>query len=50
LAVSFAVYEGSTYAYYETTGATNTHVAADNTFIKLTGVTTLPTFALDVIA
>ncbi len=45
-----AVFGGNTYVYYETTGATNTHVAVDNTFIKLTGVTTAPTFAADVIA
>ncbi len=50
LGVSFAVFGGSTYVYYETTGATATHVAADNIFIKLTGVTTAPTFAADVTA
>ncbi|MDB4136479.1 hypothetical protein N9583_01840, partial [Burkholderiaceae bacterium] len=50
LGVSMAVFGGNTYVYYETTGATNTHVAVDNTFIKLTGVTTAPTFAADVIA
>lgn len=50
LGVSFAVFGGNTYVYYETTGATTTHVAADNTFIKLSGVTTAPTFAADVIA
>lgn len=49
LGVSFAVYEGNTYALYETTGA-STGVVADDVFIKLTGVTTLPTFAADVIA
>jgi hypothetical protein len=50
LGVSFAVFNGNTYAYYETVGATATHVLADNVFIKLAGVTTLPTFAADVIA
>ncbi len=49
LGVSFAVFEGSTYVLYETTGA-GTGVVADDVFIKLTGVTTLPTFAADVIA
>jgi Ca2+-binding RTX toxin-like protein len=50
LGVSFAVFNGSTYVYYETTGGTATHVAANNIFIKLVGITTLPTFAADVIA
>ena len=49
LGVSFAVFGGSTYVYYETTG-TATGVANDDVFIKLTGVSTLPTFAGDVIA
>ena len=49
LGVSFAVYGGDAYVLYETTGA-STGVAADDVFIKLTGVTTLPTFAADVIA
>lgn len=49
LGVSFAVFEGNAYALFETTGA-STGVAADDVFIKLTGVTTLPTFAADVIA
>lgn len=49
LGVSFAVFEGNTYVLYETTGA-STGVAADDVFIKLVGVTTLPTFAADVIA
>jgi hypothetical protein len=49
LGVSFAVFGGNTYALYETTGA-STGVAADDVFIKLAGVTTLPTFAADVIA
>jgi Ca2+-binding RTX toxin-like protein len=47
--VSFAVFGGNTYVYYETTG-TSTGVAADDVFIKLTGVTTLPSFSTDVIA
>ncbi len=50
LGVSFAVFGGNTYAYAETTGATATHVEAANIFIKLTGVTTAPTFAADVVA
>lgn len=49
LGVSFAVFEGNTYALYETTGA-GTGVAADDVFIKLTGVAVAPTFAADVIA
>ncbi|MCC8997090.1 MAG: hypothetical protein LM517_08570 [Nitrosomonas sp.] len=49
LGVSFAVFEGSTYVLYETTAA-GTGVAADDVFIKLTGVTTLPTFSADVTA
>ncbi|MFZ5835687.1 MAG: DUF4214 domain-containing protein [Pseudomonadota bacterium] len=49
LGVSFATFGGNTYVLYETTGA-STGVAADDVFIKLTGVTTLPTFAGDVIA
>jgi Ca2+-binding RTX toxin-like protein len=50
LAVSFAVFGGNTYAYAETTGATATHVANANIFVKLTGVTTAPTFVVDVVA
>lgn len=50
LGVSFAVYEGNTYVLYETTGATAVGAVADDVFIKLTGVTTLPTFAADVVA
>ena len=49
LGVSFAVFEGNTYVLYETAGG-STGVAADDVFITLTGVTTLPTFAADVIA
>jgi len=49
LGVSFATFGGNTYVLYETTGG-STGVAADDVFIKLTGITTLPTFAADVIA
>lgn len=49
LGVSFAVFEGSTYVLFETTGA-GAGVIADDVFIKLTGVATLPTFAVDVVA
>ncbi|MGL5447006.1 MAG: DUF4214 domain-containing protein [Rhabdaerophilum sp.] len=49
LGVSFAVFEGNTYVLYETTGA-GTGVIADDVFIRLTGVTTAPTFGADVIA
>ena len=35
---------------FEADGATTTHVAANNIFLKLVGITTLPTFAADVIA
>lgn len=47
LGVSFAVFAGNTYVFYEKTGA-NTGTAADDTFVKLTGVATLPTFAADI--
>jgi Ca2+-binding RTX toxin-like protein len=50
LGVSFAVFNGNTYVYAETAGATTTHVEAANVFVQLTGVTTLPTFAADVVA
>jgi len=50
LGVAFAVFNGSTYVLFEGTGAGNTYVQAEDVFIKLTGVTTLPTFAADVIA
>ncbi len=46
--VSFAVYEGDTYVLYETSGA-SIGWAPDDVFIKLVGVTTLPTFANSVI-
>lgn len=49
LGVSFAVFGGDTYVLFETTGA-STGVAADDVFIKLTGVATAPTFAADVVA
>lgn len=49
LGVSFAVFEGNTYVLFERTGA-GSGVAADDIFIKLTGVSVLPTFAADVIA
>lgn len=49
LGVSFATFGGDTYVLFETTGG-STGVAADDVFIKLTGVTTVPTFAADVIA
>jgi hypothetical protein len=45
LGVSFAVFNGNTYVYAETIGA-----EAANVFIQLTGVTTAPTFANDVVA
>ncbi|WP_339858983.1 calcium-binding protein [Pseudohongiella acticola] len=50
LGVSFAVFGGNTYVLFETTGANNTFTEAADVFIKLTGVTTLPTFAADVVA
>lgn len=49
LGVSFAVFEGNTYVLFERTGA-GTGVVADDIFIKLTGVSTLPTFATDIVA
>lgn len=49
LGVSFAVFEGNTYVLFERTGS-GTGVAADDIFIRLTGVSALPTFAADVIA
>lgn len=50
LAVSFATYNGNTYALYEAVGTDIGATVADNAFIQLAGVTTLPTFAADVIA
>jgi hypothetical protein len=50
LGLTFALFNGSTYVYYEQDGATTTHVALDNIFIKLIGVTTIPTIAADVTA
>ena len=50
LGVSFATYAGNTYVLFETTGANTTYTPAADVFIELTGVTTLPTFAVDVIA
>jgi Ca2+-binding RTX toxin-like protein len=47
--VAFAVFGGNTYVFVEPTNAGD-FVVANNIFIKLTGVTTLPTFAADVIA
>ncbi|MCX7074445.1 MAG: calcium-binding protein [Methylococcales bacterium] len=50
LGVSFATFGGDTYVLYETTGSGTTFVVADDIFIKLSGVTTIPVFANDVIA
>jgi hypothetical protein len=50
LGVSFALYGGDTYVYFETDGDTTTHEVDNNVLIKLVGVDTLPTFAADVIA
>jgi hypothetical protein len=50
LGVAFATFGGDTYVLFEATGATTTFTVADDIFIKLTGVTTLPTFAADVTA
>lgn len=47
--VSFAVYGGNTFVLFETAGS-GEGVAADDVFIKLTGIATLPTFASAVIA
>lgn len=44
LGVSFAVFGGNTYVYFEGVGATGS-VAAEDIMIELTGVTTLPTYA-----
>ena len=49
LGVSFATFGGNTYVLFETTGASTGVVGAD-AFIKLTGVSVVPTFAVDVIA
>jgi Ca2+-binding RTX toxin-like protein len=48
LGVSFATFGGDTYVLYETAGGTGTFTVADDIFIKLVGVTTVPTFAADV--
>jgi S-layer protein len=50
LGVAFATFGGDTYVLFEATGANTTFTVADDIFIKLTGVTTLPTFAADVTA
>jgi Ca2+-binding RTX toxin-like protein len=50
LGVSFATFGGDSYVLYETAGATATFVVANDIFIKLTGVTTIPVFANDVVA
>lgn len=53
LGVAFATFGGDTYVLAETTGANiaaTANVAGTTVFIKLTGVTTIPTFAADVIA
>lgn len=49
LVVTFAVFNGITYVYAASVGATATHDADANIFVKLTGVTTLPTFSADVV-
>jgi Ca2+-binding RTX toxin-like protein len=49
LGVSFAVFGGDTYVLFEASGA-GAGVVANDVFIKLTGVTTAPTFAADVVA
>lgn len=48
LGVSFAVYGGDTYVYYQTTGGA-TASAADDVFIKLTGVASGFTFGTTVV-
>ncbi len=49
LGVSFATFGGNTYVLFEATGA-STGVIADDVFIKLTGVTSLPSLAVDFVA
>jgi Ca2+-binding RTX toxin-like protein len=49
LGVSFAVFGGNAYARFEAAGASMGDVT-DDVFIKLTGLTTVPTFAADVVA
>ncbi len=46
--VSFAVFGGSTYVLFEGTGSSTG--STSDVFIKLTGLTTAPTFAADVVA
>jgi len=48
--VSFATYGGDTYVLLEGDAAGDTFVLAEDVFIKLAGVTTIPTFAADVVA
>ena len=50
LAVSFATFGGDTYVLYETAAGAGTFAVANDIFIKLTGVTVIPTFAADVVA
>ncbi len=50
LGVSIATFAGDTYVLYETTGSNATFTVANDIFIKLSGVSTIPTFAADVVA
>jgi len=47
--VAFAVFGGNTYVLFEAAGGA-TGTASDDVFIKLAGLTNLPTFAADVLA
>ena len=49
LGVAFATFGGDTYVLFETAGGTATFVVADDIFIKLSGVTTIPTYANSVV-
>lgn len=50
LGVSFATFNGDTYVLFERTGANTAFTVTDDIFIRLSGITTLPTFATDVVA
>ena len=49
LGVSFATFAGDTYVLYERTGGGATFVVADDIFIKLAGVASVPTYANSVV-
>jgi S-layer protein len=49
LGVAFATFGGDTYVLFETAGGGATFVVADDIFIKLSGITSIPTYANSVV-